>query len=621
MSDGQLQTRYRELLARYMDKPAQDRVMGGSLDMELDAVECAMLDNPPQGCRKGLVLPGEMERPESVPVLYSLTLEEAGINVMSDEEILAAIADKDRTPPNDYVKVTLNQGQVGCHDEKTEVLTDAGWQSWQSYNGTSLLATINPLTHKMEFQKPTDLHAYDYDGMMYCAENTSTDFCVTPNHRMYVRPWNERIRTLNPDYLMKRADSLGWYSGLLAAPSGFCGTELTQITVGNRIYDGDDFLALVALVASDGWVGGAESTWRRTSFCCFRDDRIGIVRPLAARLGFVETKSRPGVWEVSDPALAHWMRTNLFDGEVYRSPHKHIPSIIKCASQRQIELFLKFYGDQSTSGSRRAFFTSSTRMADDIQELLLRIGKRCGTYERAPRSSTMKDGRHIDADNCTKDITITEWGSKRQSIERRSTRVEHYKGPVFCATVPNSILVTRRNGKVLISGNSCGAESAVGGLMCRRNQDGHEHVTLNPYGVYAYTSGGVDRGSTLHDNLAVLQAIGCPSEKVWPRSKGWRAKPNTDALADAAKYRVAKDGVIRIKNRRELQTMVLAGYPIYFGYTGHAIFGVDLLDLTRFVYQNSWGASWGNGGRGTLTYDRIYWGYGVYAIIALRGKD
>jgi len=280
MNQQQLQAKYLDLLRQYTETPMRP-YDAFAFNTEFDRIECAMLDTPPPGCRKGLVLPGEMERPEAVPLLYSLTLEQASIRVMSDDEILAAIADQNRTPPDSYVKVTLNQGSVG----------------------------------------------------------------------------------------------------------------------------------------------------------------------------------------------------------------------------------------------------------------------------------------------------------------------------------------------------SCGAESAVGGLMCRRNQDGYDHITLNPYAVYSYTSGGADRGSTLHDNLAVLQEVGCPSEAVWPRTKGWRTKPTSTALADAARYRVARDGVIRIQNRREFQTMVLAGYPVYFGYTGHAIFAVDLLDLTRFRYQNSWGASWGANGRGTLTYDRIYWAYGVYAIIALRGEN
>lgn len=168
---------------------------------------------------------------------------------------------------------------------------------------------------------------------------------------------------------------------------------------------------------------------------------------------------------------------------------------------------------------------------------------------------------------------------------------------------------------------SCAAEGSSGSMACRRNQDGSDTPTLNPYAMYHTTSGGSDRGSTLHDNLAFLQEFGCPSEKIWPRSKGWRTKPSAEAMEDALSYRLSLDGVVKVNNRREFWTMILAGFPVYFGYTGHAIFASNVLDLDRFTYVNSWDESWGDNGRGTLSSSRIYWGYGAYAVIAARGKD
>jgi hypothetical protein len=168
---------------------------------------------------------------------------------------------------------------------------------------------------------------------------------------------------------------------------------------------------------------------------------------------------------------------------------------------------------------------------------------------------------------------------------------------------------------------SCAAEASCGAVMCRRNQDGIKTPKLNAYAMYNTTSGGSDRGSTLHANLAFIQTHGCPSEAVWPRSQGWRTRPSAAAMEDALKYRAAKDGVIEIKNKRELWTMVLSGYPIQFGYTGHSIFCADVLDLNRLIYVNSWAPTWGNNGRGTLEASRVFWGYKVYAVVATRGTN
>ena len=167
---------------------------------------------------------------------------------------------------------------------------------------------------------------------------------------------------------------------------------------------------------------------------------------------------------------------------------------------------------------------------------------------------------------------------------------------------------------------SCAGEAASGANQCRRSEDGKDAPALNGYFPYHWSSGGSDRGSTLHDNLAVLQEYGCASEDVFPRSKGWRSTPSDDAMQDALNYRLPLDGVVKVNNRMEFITMVLSGFPVQFGYTGHSIFCSDIVDLQRLTYVNSWG-DWGNNGRGTLSFDRVYWNYGCYAVIAAREKN
>ena len=168
---------------------------------------------------------------------------------------------------------------------------------------------------------------------------------------------------------------------------------------------------------------------------------------------------------------------------------------------------------------------------------------------------------------------------------------------------------------------SCAGDASAGATACRHNQDGEDVPQLNGYFSYHWTSGGSDRGSTLHDNLAICQLHGQASEAVWSRSRGFLATPSEAAMEDALNYRIAKDGVVKINNRMEFITVVLSSVgPVQFGYTGHSIFCSNIVDLTRLTYVNSWG-DWGNNGRGTLSFDRVYWSYGCYAVIAARGKN
>jgi hypothetical protein len=352
--------------------------------------------------------------------------------------------------------------EYGCHDSKTEVLTDKGWCPWPDYDGHNLLGTMNRISGELEFQAPTSLIRYDYDGPMYYTEHKSLDFALTPNHRLWCRPYIVPKPFVPGSagygpcdfYTM---DSLPTRLTMPATTTGFRGVGLKQIKIGDRVWDGDDFLAFLALVISDGWVDGPETkhTSPTISFCCFREDRREMVATLAHRLGIGELPKRRGVWNLyGDHALVAWIRANVYIGDTLRSPFKRIPDLVKVCEQQQISHFLEFFGDQHIEEhGRRAFFSSSQKLIDDMQELLLRVGKRGGICARDQRPTKL-------VPNCDgKDIALNEGERDRIGLNRisrlKQIQIDHYRGEVFCAEVPNSTLVTRRNGKLLISGNCC----------------------------------------------------------------------------------------------------------------------------------------------------------------------
>jgi len=167
---------------------------------------------------------------------------------------------------------------------------------------------------------------------------------------------------------------------------------------------------------------------------------------------------------------------------------------------------------------------------------------------------------------------------------------------------------------------SCAAESCNGGFKVIREIAGLKRVEFNPYAMYYTTSGGVDSGSTLQANLAHLRDRGAIPEAIWPRSKGWRAKPSNEAYEAAKLYRI--DEFYEVTTWDEFASALLQNWVIYWGYSGHAIVGVDLLNEDQFLYLNSWGR-WGQKspynkvvdyGFGVANRSQIMWGYGIYAF-------
>lgn len=168
---------------------------------------------------------------------------------------------------------------------------------------------------------------------------------------------------------------------------------------------------------------------------------------------------------------------------------------------------------------------------------------------------------------------------------------------------------------------SCASESKDGGIMMVRERMGLPRVVFNPYGTYGRVNGGTDSGSTLSANLSFAKNYGCFPESVWPRSKGWLAEPSKEAYEAAKQYRITDYYRIPNGDWEAFGSSLLQGYVVYWGYSGHAIVGVDLLTESTFRYLNSWGR-WGSGtpynaigyGFGTANKSRIMWAYGAYAF-------
>ncbi len=125
-------------------------------------------------------------------------------------------------------------------------------------------------------------------------------------------------------------------------------------------------------------------------------------------------------------------------------PDKHsLPGWMWNLSQRQVEIFKQAVidgdGARSTRGGPHVEIHGTRSMLDQFQSLFMMNG----TSSRV-RTSTRGDAvlsvRH------TKRCFINDWN--------KSVTTEKYDGIIWCGTVPNGTLITRRNGVPLISGNT-----------------------------------------------------------------------------------------------------------------------------------------------------------------------
>lgn len=166
---------------------------------------------------------------------------------------------------------------------------------------------------------------------------------------------------------------------------------------------------------------------------------------------------------------------------------------------------------------------------------------------------------------------------------------------------------------------SCAGEGTGYGVLIARAVAGLPPVPLNPWSVYAYSSGGLDRGSSIDENLRVAMELGIAPMEFWPRSKGWRAKPTGRAAEEALKYRIAEFWDITTK--AEFVSCLLRGMPVVWGSKGHAVCAVQYQAAGPLII-NSWGEAWGDVGFGQWArWSQINWGYGAFAVRCTMAAD
>lgn len=512
---------------------------------------------------------------------------------------------------------TDQNGHGYCHTADTEVLTEKGWVAWPDYNWTDPIGTVDPVSHALEFQRPFEKHIYDYDGPMIHSTNRRLDFGVTPDHQMYVRKWDESRRTLSDQYSFVRAGDLGWYTGLMHAPKPQIGTNFVAVEVpGDRRYNGDDFMALLGLIVSDGYAGGTENTKNWVSFASFREDLRPEIKSLAERYGFHEVPSRPGVWiRYNAGPLAEWIRENCYIDGKTGAKNKRIPPLVKCASPRQIKHFLHWFDDRNRCGLQ--FYSASKRLIDDLQELHLRLGKRSHVGKGKPKVARYNGSAsgEIRSDG---GYTLTVGEADRLCLDRKKhIETDRYKGPVYCAAVPNHTLVTRRNGSVMVSSN-CWAYSTTGCVIAIRAFNNQKYKPLNGHSVAAPIKNGRDEGGwcglsakyIMENGVAVMGA----GKGQWPEHSRNTRHDTPECLKQKKKYRV-DEAFIDLSRAAydqemtfdQIATCLLLNIPcaLDFSWWGHSVLGCDLVDLGDGRYairiRNSWTDGWGDLGFDVLS--------------------
>lgn len=369
-----------------------------------------------------------------------------------------------------------------CYDPETEVLTESGWKSFPSVSYEDSIACLDPASGNLVYDRPQEIFAYDYVGPMYRVKNREIDLLVTPNHRMFVRPHDTRAapRGKQP-WIIAQASDIAGKRMEYKRDATWVGDYPTTFTVpavprdrrgkGRRWFGplrvpSDAFARFLGYFVTEGHLhhvrGSSYFVGLTQNYGPVFDDMMATVR----QLGFTPfvrplRGTRAAHISFASLPLYEWLRN-----AAYVSGEKRVPD---AAKRWSVSLLSHLWvaaiaGDGSVhhKSGHEQFYSSSARLADDMQEIALKIGKSATIWadrRMAQRTVVQGDGRVVHFAG-TKPSWVVSVSAKRQSTPlvnhggRPQDGWVSYAGRVYCLRVPSGVIYVRRNGKPVWCGNS-----------------------------------------------------------------------------------------------------------------------------------------------------------------------
>lgn len=369
-----------------------------------------------------------------------------------------------------------------CYSDDTEVLTLVGWKRFSECLPEDSLATLNVGTNEIQYQKPSSYLEKDFKGEMVLITNRdkTIECLVTPDHdvlrtdRHGKKTFKQKAGALtDKGFIPRTGEWRGSGEEFFCLPEyhhewDFIGQYGHKICT--RVHHEPELKIPMPLWAEFmGWYL-SEGSCSKNYVCISQTKYQEKVRDLLNRLPFSwsEKNTKPGNFQILS------MQLNKYLKPMGTCSHKKVPEYIKVSSPEVLEAFLSAYcfgdGSHRDQGGSRRYFTTSRRMADDIQELILKTGSASNIQFKKVAGTSMTIAgktyiRNHDSYTISENKRDLKFWFETGCRKDQYIKSIPYDGKVYCATVPNGTLFVRRNGKPFWSGN-CRLPSPPWQLYC-----------------------------------------------------------------------------------------------------------------------------------------------------------
>ncbi len=350
-----------------------------------------------------------------------------------------------------------------CYSNDTEVYTSNGWKLFKDVEPLDKIFSLNPNSHIPEMIEWKEKFNY-FENEMIEFKSNSFDLLVTKNHNMYI---GINSHTENKKKIIKwkieTAENCLTKNFRQLRCVNWEGLDLEYDTFG---YTKKDFAFFLGIYMSEGSTDKNRSgKLGRVVISQYKESGINEIEKRLIPMGFYFSGNR---FVKDNIKLANYLKQFGYSYE------KYIPDFILNEKPEIIREFLNAFliGDGSIRKNKsklkniesfeRVYFTSSKKLADQLGECILKIGKYPSfTLQKTKgKLQKFKNGEYV----CNHDIWRIHENNSKMSYHNISKTTKHrgiqseivdnYNDFVYCLELEKyHIMLVRRNGKVAWSGN------------------------------------------------------------------------------------------------------------------------------------------------------------------------
>lgn len=367
----------------------------------------------------------------------------------------------------DQTEIEDVKEMLACYDDQTEVLTEEGFKFYKDVKDDDKIGCFDPETKELQYHNFVERMEYDYDGEMVKFKTKYVDLLVTPNHKMYLK----RYRRKDESWKFEYARDVKTDTQFCSTADWVGETPPKFIDIEGEKIPSEIFFEFMGWFLSEGSVcnglsnvkNGKEYRYPKISIGVNAGEKVEklekVIQALPYKYNEVKYKTPSNEIHRSFRIGGEFAKylLNLFPGGASK---KYIPRWMLKADKKHLKILLGALVDGDGHKIQRKnniyidYSTASKQLANDVYEIAFKLGYVSTTYlsKLSEKNLNWNDSYRVKFSDCN----IQKFPQIQLNYKTKTNPITHipYKRKVWCFTVPTSLFIVRRNGKLSIQGNS-----------------------------------------------------------------------------------------------------------------------------------------------------------------------